>query len=59
MAKVEVIKCFLDVYDNSIVHNPGEVLDFDASRAAECEARGLIKVLEEEKPKTPKKTKAK
>lgn len=59
MVKVEVKECFLDVNDTSICHNVGEVLTFEDKRAAECEARGLVKILEEEKPKQTRKTKSK
>ena len=61
--RVEVINTFLDKYDTSIAHKPGQVLEWDdQSRITDCVKRGLIKVLPEVQTETkPKKktTKAK
>ena len=43
---------FVDRFDNTVQYPVGTVLDWDdQERIADCEKRGLIECIEEEKPK--------
>lgn len=51
--KVKTIQRFLDKIDKTIMHEIGEVLEWDdPERVEDCVKRGLVEVIEEaEKPK--------
>ena len=55
--KVTVLKRFLDKFDNSVVYEEGQILDWeDQERIDDCTGRGLIEPMPEPK-KTTKKAK--
>lgn len=58
--KVKVLMAFIDKLDHKTAYNVGDVIEWDdIARIKDCEGRGLVEVIEEEKPKKETKKKAK